>query len=264
MKMVFSLMAVLLLTMNVSVQAQGEGGWDSEPEPDFCEPDCGGPPPPQPLITVILSGDIDDAILSEGILCPGCETEDDFRLAARVGCFTGYREGNDVLANILVTGDWGRVPETGEIAGDDDPCVYNMEVRGNLRTDAKVTVTVCNGSICLLVTHQFVPDCPGVGARIGANGVAVSIDGCLLFATGIEGLCTTVRRADLTEDQQCITTVTDQGMLPPPLPDIPGLDTINFTSSTPSTSGSGSFSVGGRHSGGQSIWTCFGPLFQVF
>lgn len=170
-------------------------------------------------------------VLEEGISCPGCQTVEDYRNAARTACFSGYREPDYSVFNWWYAGSTpattpGVVPgpnNTYHVAGAGDPCRYNVELRGNFRSAGAVRVWVCNGTEpCLLVSHQFVPQCPGVGARISNGRLTVSVvSDCMLVATGIEGLCTTVRMENLNEDQHCITTVSNRGKIPPPLPEMP-------------------------------------------
>jgi len=152
-------------------------GWNSEPEPGIAEP------------FLDFTANLGNVTLAEGLLCPTCE-DDDYRRAALTGCYAGYRETEGGILNLILWNPVDNVPGTNPLTGEpatkDDPCLYNMEARGNRRTDGKVRVTVCSmvgeGS-CRLVTLQFVPECPGVEPRINAAGVPISINGCSIFST---------------------------------------------------------------------------------
>lgn len=172
-----------------------------------------------------------DVTLTSTVDCPGCRTLDEFRNAFITHCFSGYRVAAFHIFDLWY---WGPTPETTpgaapgpngthHVAGPGDHCRYNVELRGNLRGTGAVHGWVCNDQgRCLLVRHQFVPRCPGVGARIAAGRLSVNIvNGCLLLATGIEGMCTTVRDEDLNEDDRCITIISDRGQIPGPLPEMP-------------------------------------------
>ena len=173
----------------------------------------------------------DDVFLEEGIACDGCRTIEEFRNAAITGCFTGYREATLTIFNWFYSGPTpaetpGIAPGpsgTWQVAGASHPCRYNVELRGNFRDVGAVRLWVCNDQgRCLLVSHQFVPECPGIAARIGGGTLSVDIvTGCLLVATGVEGLCTTVREENLNEHVRCLTVISDQGKVPEPLPPIP-------------------------------------------
>ncbi len=218
-----SLVVLLILGLSLGASAQ----W-SEAEPE-------------PISWFNVVDPNEDLLLNEGILCPGCETVDEFRNAARTGCFDSYREADVYLFDIYYnTGERadrpGAVPGpngTYHVAGVNDPCRYNMEIRGNLRGTGKVHVMVCSLTQCRLVTHQFVPTCLSLGLRIGNGLLNVSVvANCLLPSTGLEGLCSTVVNDDLSEDQECITTISDRGTILgelPPIPDYtPGQTPVEF------------------------------------
>lgn len=174
----------------------------------------------------------EDVFLTQGVNCPGCRTIEEFRNAARTGCFTGYREAettffNAIYASPTLAQTPGAVPDgNGEyhVANADDPCVYNVEIRGNLRDIGVVRLWVCNDeNRCLLVAHQYIPTCLGIGARINPGGIlSAQVTSSCLITTGLEGICTTVRTENLNEDTHCITMISDKGRIFENLPPIPG------------------------------------------
>ncbi|MEM6639827.1 MAG: hypothetical protein AAF610_07980 [Pseudomonadota bacterium] len=189
-------------------------------------------PMPEPASGPYNYVDADSDVFLEGaIVCPFCRTLDEYRDAARQNCFSGYRTAPTAISNLWIySSDPNELPGvvanpdgTFHIGGPRDHCRYSVEMRGNLRGAGRVWVWVCNDEgRCLLVQHQYIPECPGIDARIVGTRLNVNVnDGCLLFATGLEGLCTTVREENLNEHQHCLTMITNRGDIPPPLPEQP-------------------------------------------
>lgn len=168
-----------------------------------------------------------DIVLTETLACPGCETTEQFRNAAIEECLTGYRSATGGIGNLVIwsPGEYapGILPGTTEWAGANDPCVYQMEIRGNLWQGSKVFLQVCNAANeCRIVFHQYNLECLGAESDIGIPPVVVGASFCAPI--GLEGLCTTVRDPNLNETSSCIVGITQRGALPgtiPPQPPAP-------------------------------------------